>query len=202
MILKAEQIAERLETAESVSDPLIITPEPSIDKLKTSGSASIDLTLGTWFVALRGTRMSLLRITNNAQDPPHEFQLTKTYHVPFGDEFVLHPKSFVLGVTLEWVRLPKDLAAYIVGRSSWCRRGLIIATASGVHPGFTGCLTLEISNVGEIPIALMPGMAVCQLFIHQVLSTSDYVDRSLFVGKRKPILGTIEIDELARKLRP
>jgi dCTP deaminase len=198
MILKAEQIAERLETAESVSDPLIITPEPSIDKLKTSGSASIDLTLGTWFVALRGTRMSLLRITNNAQDPPHEFQLTKTYHVPFGDEFVLHPKSFVLGVTLEWVRLPKD----IVGRSSWCRRGLIIATASGVHPGFTGCLTLEISNVGEIPIALMPGMAVCQLFIHQVLSTSDYVDRSLFVGKRKPILGTIEIDELARKLRP
>ena len=111
------------------------------------------------------------------------------------------PRSFVLGVTLEWIRLPKDLAGYVTAKSSWGRRGLIIATATGVHPGFTGCLTLELSNVGEIPIAIKPGMTICQLFLHSVDdSGSEHTDRSRFVGMRKPILGEITQDEMARKL--
>src|SRR5262245_18868742 len=94
-------------------------------------------------------------------------QLNKTHYVRFGDKYILHPGSFVFGVTLEWLRLPGDLAAYVIGRSSWGRRGLIIATATGVHPGFKGCLTLALTNVGEIPIAIKPGMETCQLFLHR-----------------------------------
>ena len=105
----------------------------------------------------------------------------------------------MLGVTLEWVRFPTNLAAYVIGKSSWGRRGLIIATAAGVHPGFTGCLTLELSNVGEIPIAINPGIPICQLFLHKTTQT-DLVDKSTFVGLRQPALGKVELDEISRKL--
>ncbi len=118
---------------------------------------------------------------------------------PFGKEFILQPRGFVLGVTLEWVRLPSNLAGYVIGRSSWGRRGLIIATAAGVHPGFTGCLTLELSNVGEIPIAIKPGIPICQLFLHTTEQT-DLVDKSVFVGLRRPTLGKIDLDDVAKKL--
>ena len=115
------------------------------------------------------------------EDMPSEAELTKSYYVPFGEQFILHPGTFVLGVTLEWIRLPRDLAAYVIGRSSWGRYGLIIATATGVHPRFTGCLTLELSNVGEIPIKVKPGASICQLFVHQIESEEPvFFDPSLF----------------------
>src|SRR6266849_9594195 len=112
----------------------------------------------------------------------------------------MHPGNFVLRVTLEWIRLPKDMAAYVVGKSSWGRCGLIIATATGVHPGFKGCLTLELSNVGEIPIGIKPGIAICQLFLHDVSSSDEHVDASSFVGTRKPTLRPIKLDDFAKKL--
>jgi len=77
---------------------------------------------------------------------------------------------------------------------------LIIATATGVHPGFTGCLTLELFNSGEVPIALYPGMAISQFFMHTVATDSDKIDRSALAGRRRPFLGTIELDEIAVKL--
>jgi dCTP deaminase len=131
---------------------------------------------------------------------PSEANLVKSHYVSFGSRFILHPRNFVLGVTLEWIRLPSDLAAYVIGRSSWGRRGLIIATAAGVHPGFTGCLTLELTNVGEIPIAIKPGMTICQLFLHDVSSKSEEIDKSPFACSRRPRLGKITLDQVAAKL--
>ncbi|MEW5724531.1 MAG: hypothetical protein AB1896_15580, partial [Thermodesulfobacteriota bacterium] len=117
------------------------------------------------------------------------------------EAFVLHPKAFVLGITLEWFRLPANRAATVIGRSSWGRYGLIIATATGVHPGFTGCLALELSNIGEIPITIKPGTTICQIFVHKVESgKEELVDRSSFVGRRKPTLGVIELDKIAEAL--
>ena len=107
----------------------------------------------------------------------------------------------MLGVTIEWFRLPENRAAYVIGRSSWGRHGLIIATATGVHPGFTGCLTLELSNIGEIPITIQPGTAICQLFIQEAkIGEKERVDRSSFVGRRKPTLGVIKLDQIAEDL--
>lgn len=194
MILKAERIAELLRT--DTPDPLRIVPQPDLKEVETSGAASIDLRLGTWFVALRPARMPYLSTEESGTA-----QFTRHQYVRFGSEYYLHPGSFVLGVTLEWLRLPKNLAAYVIGKSSWGRRGLIIATATGVHPGFKGCLTLELSNVGEIPIAIKPGMTICQLCIHDVHgSGTEHIDKSRFVGLRRPTVGTIRLDAIAQKL--
>ncbi len=201
MILKADQIARELEKPTNKEDPLIITPQPNLVDLQKSGAASVDIRLGCWFLACRPSRTGLLDVYEKQSDAPNETKLTKSYYVPFGEGFVLHPKSFVLAITMEWIRLPADISAYVIGRSSWGRHGLIIATATGVHPGFTGCLTLELSNVGEIPIKVKPGTTICQIFIHQVESGApELVDRSSFIGRRKPTLGVIELDEIAVKL--
>ena len=199
MILKADRLASLLREGAKpeTPDPLVITPTlGSLDALAASGSGSIDLRLGTWFMTLRQARMGHLDI----DEPGGQSKLTKMHYVPFGDEYYLHPGNFVLSVTLEWIRLPKNLAAYVIGKSSWGRRGLIIATATGVHPGFKGCLTLELSNVGELPIAIKPGMTICQLFFHSVDTDADAVDRSLFIGLRRPALGRVAPDPIAKRL--
>jgi dCTP deaminase len=149
---------------------------------------------------LRQTRASLLDVGPTVSETLTAEALTKLHYVRFGDKFVLHPRSFVLGSTLEWIRMPKNVAGYVTSRSSWGRRGLIIATATGVHPGFTGCLTLELFNSGEIPIALYPGMGISQFFMHTVETNSERVDRSALAGRRRPFLGAIELDEFASKL--
>lgn len=200
MILKADRIAHLLKTGEPESDPLVITPKPKLDTFKNSGSGSIDLRLGCWFAVLRQTRAALLDVGPTVSEKLTAEALTKLHYVRFGDKFVLHPRAFVLGSTLEWIRLPKNIAGYVTSRSSWGRRGLIIATATGVHPGFTGCLTLELFNSGQVPIALYPGMAISQFFMHNVETNSDKVDRSALAGRRRPFLGAIELDEIAAKL--
>ena len=168
MILSASQVASRIVSTDKKhqSDPLVITPFPELEDLKKSGSASLDFRLGTWFTTMHQSKVPVLVVEDELSAAAHkanlnaeqlkileeflpsatsqaESNLTKMHYVPFGSRFILHPGNFVLGVTLEWIRLPKKLAGYVVGKSSWGRRGLIIATAAGVHPGFTGCLTLE-----------------------------------------------------------
>jgi len=198
MILKSEHIATLLKEGDKIGedDPLVISPQPDLEKLHASGSASVDLRLGTWFSSLRQARLSHLTMDEERLRP----QLTKSHYVRYGSEYYLHPNSFVLGITLEWIRLPTTMAAYVIGKSSLGRRGLIIATATGVHPGYTGCITLELTNVGEIPIAIKPGMRICQLFFHQVWKSAKNVDCSQFIGRRKPELGNIKSDTIAQKL--
>ena len=198
MILTGEAIASRLGDS---SDPLVITPQTvDLEKLKQSRSASINLRLGTWFLQLQQTKESGLQLLKKDEPAVEEPDLTRPFYRRFGSPFYLHPRAFLLGVTLEWIRLPRDLAGCLIGRSSWGRRGLIIATAAGVHPGFTGCLTLELTNVGEMPIEIRPGLEICQLFLHDTKGTGDKVDQSKLVGYRKPTLSKIEPDDIAEKL--
>ena len=205
MILKSHEIARKLLEPDS-ADPLVITPCPAKKEMLEGGTASVDLRLGTWIASLRQSRITHLDVSKAALDGPDsdkipgEGRLTRQYYVPFGERFILHPHHFILGATLEWIRLPKDIAGYVIGKSSWGRRGLIIATAVGVHPGFAGCLTLEISNLGEIPVAIRPGMKICQLFLHTASADSPATSRSAFVGQRKPRLGTVKVDPIADAL--
>jgi len=201
VILPANEIAQRLKDgAEGNEDPLVITPSPDLNALAKSGSGSIDLRLGTWFASLRPSTTTVLDVFEDI-GKNSRVRLTKESYIPFGKPFILHPRNFVLAVTLEWIRLPKDLAAYVVGKSSWGRRGLIIATATGIHPSFTGCLTLELANVGELPIAVYPGMQICQLFLHQMTSVNPETEASGFVAFGRPILGSLEPDTTAKRLR-
>ena len=94
---------------------------------------------------------------------------------PEGDNpFILHPGEFVLGSTLEVVSLPDDLAGRLEGKSSLGRLGLLThSTAGFIDPGFSGHITLELSNVATLPIKLFPGMKIGQLCIFRLSSPAD-----------------------------
>jgi len=120
--------------------------------------ASVDLRLGTSFRVFHNHRAAAIDL----REPPDNL----TEHVPISPDeaFVIHPGEFVLGVTEEWVSLPEDIVARIEGKSSLGRLGLIVhATAGFVDPGFSGTLTLEITNLTRIPIKLWPGLPIAQL---------------------------------------
>jgi len=109
------------------------------------------------------------------QDAQKQYQ--EEFVVPFRYGFILHPQSMILGSTFEFISLPNDIVASIEGRSSWARMGLMIATAVYVEPGFKGCITLELSNVSNIPIKLYPGMRIGQIIFSETSSPSKYENK-------------------------
>jgi dCTP deaminase len=176
---------------------IVPMPDGEIDNIEHSGESAIDLRLGRWFVALRQARIGQIRIMEAADSTE---QVAKTYFRPFGEDFVVHPGRFVLGITLEWISLPPDIGAYVTGKSSLGRRGLVIETAAGIHPGFSGCLALELANVGEVPLVINPGMRVAQMFPHATVGDAKS-SQSEFNGKRKPVLGHIARDGVFSALK-
>ena len=105
---------------------------------------------------------------------------------PEGDNpFLLHPGEFVLGSTLEVVSLPDDLAGRLEGKSSLGRLGLLThSTAGFIDPGFSGHITLELSNVATLPIKLFPGMKIGQLCVFRLSSPADHPYGSDKYGSR------------------
>jgi dCTP deaminase len=105
---------------------------------------------------------------------------------PDGDEpFILHPGEFVLGSTYELVTLPDDVAARLEGKSSLGRLGLLThSTAGFIDPGFSGHVTLELSNVATLPIKLWPGMKIGQLCFFRLSSPAEHPYGSAKYGSR------------------
>ena len=120
--------------------------------------ASVDLRLGPSFQVFHNYRVSAIDLADLPED------LTEPVTVADGEPFVIHPGEFVLGRTLERVRMPDDIVSRIEGKSSLGRLGLIVhATAGFVDPGFEGTLTLEITNLTRVPIKLYAGRPIAQL---------------------------------------
>ena len=119
------------------------------------------------------------RVFNNSKythiDPKLEMpDLTTEVEVPEDEPFVLHPGEFVLAATLEKFTLPNDLAGRLEGKSSLGRLGLLThSTAGFIDPGFSGHITLELSNVANLPITLWPGMKVGQLALFRMSSPAQ-----------------------------
>ncbi|GAA0427351.1 dCTP deaminase [Actinoplanes capillaceus] len=119
-------------------------------------------------------------------------ELTAAVEVEDGQPFVLHPGEFVLASTLEVVTLGQDLAARLEGKSSLGRLGLLThSTAGFIDPGFSGHVTLELSNVANLPIKLWPGMKIGQLCIFRLSSPAEHpygsdVYGSRYQGQRGP----------------
>ncbi len=191
MLLGYERLRSLLfdNPAEELKDRLIISPILEPEEQLRQDSASIDLRLGHHFRVAKRTKVSHL----DRQDIGYRERLQRhndEYFVQMGDFFVLHPRHFVMGETLEWVHLPRNLVGEVAGRSSWARDGLIIATATAIHPSYSGIVTLELTNLGEIPLYLYPGLSVCQLFLSEVASPIDSAPRlSTFVGATEPQSG-------------
>jgi dCTP deaminase len=117
-----------------------------------------------------------------AQDQP---DLTRLVEVTGEEPFVLHPGEFVLGATYELVTLPDDIAARLEGKSSLGRLGLLThSTAGFIDPGFSGHVTLELSNVATLPITLWPGMKIGQLCFFRLSSPAEHPYGSERYGSR------------------
>jgi dCTP deaminase len=169
MILSDKDIKIKLENKQIVIDPM-----PDLDKML--GTVSIDLRLGNEFIVYRTTSRPYIDV----KDPNTSVGLTEKITKPDSEAFVIHPRDFVLGSTLERIELPADLAGRLEGKSSLGRLGIVIhSTAGKVDPGFKGNLVLEITNIGTVPIMLYPGMRVCQLLFEQLSSptTKAYAER-------------------------
>jgi dCTP deaminase len=166
-VLSADEICARINRPLD-ENSLIITP--MLDRSAQIGKSSVDVRLGTEFIVAKHMRLPSLDPTDpEIRARIMEYQ-TKVYVAP-GKPLILQPQQFVLGSTLEYLRLPDDLAGLVIGRSSWGRLGLVIATASHVEPGFHGCLTLELVNLGGIPLSLYPCSRIGQLVLYTVSRT-------------------------------
>lgn len=148
--------------------------------------ASIDVRLDRGFRVFENHKYPVI---DPSQEQP---ELTRAVS-PKGDEpFVLHPGEFVLAATYERVTLPDDVAARLEGKSSLGRLGLLThSTAGFIDPGFDGHVTLELSNVATLPIALYPGMKIGQLCFFQLTSAAEKpyghgADGSRYQGQRGP----------------
>lgn len=133
---------------------------PELDWDLQLGPASFDLRLGYSFGVLdtRKTKVIDTRRMDTYNDVIQERKAEP------GEEIIIHPGEFVLGTTLETVDVPSDLVARIEGRSSYARLGIIPHAAAGyLDPGFTGQVTLEMQNLGNVPVAMYPEERVCQV---------------------------------------
>jgi dCTP deaminase len=141
--------------------------------------SSVDVRLDRFFRVFNNTRYTHI--------DPRQQQDDLTSLVETGDDepFVLHPGEFVLGSTYEAVDLPDDLAGRLEGKSSLGRLGLLThSTAGFIDPGFQGHITLELSNVANLPITLWPGMKIGQLCLFRLTSAAENPYGSRAAGSR------------------
>jgi len=137
-----------------------IQTESDYDVLSQIGPASIDFRLWHHFKVYKRSKIANI----DPRDPTTLDGMTEFFEIPMDDYFMLHPGQFVLGVTMEKIRVPYDLVCRCEGRSSLGRLGIVIhSTAGFIDPGFEGTITLEITNINEVPIKLYPGMRFGQL---------------------------------------
>ena len=166
-------LSDRDLVSEIKSENLALEPfEPALMQ-----PSSIDVRLDRFF-----------RVFNNhlyTHIDPAEQQDDLTAEVEADEAFVLHPGEFVLASTFEVVTLPDDVAARLEGKSSLGRLGLLThSTAGFIDPGFSGHVTLELSNVANLPIKLWPGMKIGQLCIFRLSSPAEHPYGSAVYGSR------------------
>ena len=159
MILSDRTIREEMAAGRIVIDPL---------GPKAVQPSSVDLRLDRRFRVFRNHTMGVIDVRRNLES------LTELVTVVDDEPFILHPGEFVLGSTLERVVIPTDLVGRLEGKSSLGRLGLLIhSTAGFVDAGWDGQLTLELSNVANLPITLYPGMKIGQISFLRMTTPAD-----------------------------
>src|SRR6476619_1886946 len=170
MVLSDGDIRAEIEAGRIVIDPYV--PE-------AVQPSSVDLHLDNRFRVFRNSRYPYIDVR---EEQP---ELTELVEVKGDEPFILHPGEFVLGSTLELVQLPNDLVARLEGKSSLGRLGLLIhSTAGYVDPGWEGNLTLELSNVANLPITLYDGMKIGQISFQRLSSPVEVAYGDARIGSR------------------
>ena len=141
--------------------------------------SSVDVRLDTFFRVFENHRYPHI---DPAEEQP---ELTREVQPQHGEPFILHPGEFVLASTYEVITLPDDVAGRLEGKSSLGRLGLLThSTAGFIDPGFSGHVTLELSNVATLPIKLWPGMKIGQLCLFRLSSPAEHPYGSAQYGSR------------------
>ena len=192
-ILSDKTIKEYLEEGKIVIDPL--KDEQQIQP------SSVDMRLCDEFKVFKVIRKPY--IDPKDEDDIAEYMESST--VPEGEAFIIHPNEFALATTQEYVKVPDDLVARVEGRSSMGRLGVTMhVTAGYVDPGFEGRITLEISNIGAMPVALYPGQRVCQLVFETMTTPAELPyghpkRNSKYMKQLKPESSRVKLDYELKK---
>ena len=188
-ILSDKDIKEHLKSGKIVINPLT-NPKVQIQP------SSVDLRIGREFKGFRIIRKPCI-------DPMDQSDLEsymESFYIDEGEPFIIHPGEFALATTYETIKLPNDLVARVEGRSSMGRLGVTMhVTAGYIDPGFHGKITLEISNIGKMPVALYTGQRVCQIVFETMTSPSEkpygHPDwDSKYMGQKSPVTSKIKHD--------
>ncbi len=185
MVLSDHTIKEELTKGRIVVEPLM---EGSIQP------ASVDVHLDRKILVFTNSRRPYIDVKQEVSD------LTDMVEIQDDHPFILHPGEFVLASTLEHISIPEDIVARLEGKSSLGRLGLLIhSTAGYVDPGWTGHLTLELSNVARLPITLYYGMKIGQMSFLRLTTPADnlYGSKALgskYQGQRVPTASRVHMD--------
>jgi dCTP deaminase len=177
MILSDVDIRKEIESGRIVIDPF----DPA-----SVQPSSVDLHVDDRFRVFANSRYPYIDVKKEMPG------LTEVVEVAEPEPFILHPGEFVLGSTLERVGIPDDMVARLEGKSSLGRLGLLIhSTAGYVDPGWDGYLTLELSNVANLPITIYPGMKIGQISFFRLTTPAERPygsaeTRSKYQGQRGP----------------
>ena len=170
VILSDRSIREEIAAGRIVIDPF------DEDCVQPS---SVDLKLGPYFRVFRNHTSRVIDVKENQED------LTELVQMPGEEAFILHPGEFVLGSTFETIGVPTDLVGQLNGKSSLGRLGLLIhSTAGWLDPGFNGHVTLELSNVANLPITLYPAMKIGQISFLKMTTEAEHPYGSKGTGSK------------------
>ena len=168
-VLSKIEISERL--IKSIDDPkkLVITPLLN----KNFDHDAVDLSLGCYFRSPAVSSIDCIRPYVDAEDYYPElvhklYRPEKNKQEVNNGAYILQPHHSVLASTFEYIKMPSDVSGQILTKSSWARVFISIASAPWIHPFFRGCLTLEITNLGNVPVALPIGKPIAQLVLMSV----------------------------------
>lgn len=193
-ILSGDEIMRRLYDPEPSRR---ISVCPLIDE-EIKGT-TIDLRLGTKFITAQKSeidKVDPLKISSNDIR-----RIQSKVEVEFGKTYFLHPGQLILASTFEYVSIPEDVCAFVTTRSSYGRLGLLTATAIYIHPGYKGCLTLEMVNYGDQPISLYPGLRIAQLIVCHAGRASAGALKSKYALATEPEFPKIHDDDDVKVLR-
>jgi len=168
MTLSREEITRRLNPTLTKPDEDRIVVTPLLDMNDQVGRVEIDLRLGSQFILFKEHFQGSLNPIELSESESYIESYQEEIVIPYRKKIVLHPGRFIVGSTLEYIALPRDIEAQVEGRSSWARLGLTVASATTVHPLYKGVVTLELCNNGTIPLELVPGVKIAQIIFRLV----------------------------------
>ena len=171
MILSDRSIKAYIRTGELIKP---VNKKLTIEKfLEAVGPASFDCRIGDEFKVPESNNVITRHPQSRIAKPIIDISKEIKYNSVIAKEYIIHPKSFVLATTEEYLKLPRDISGYVEGRSSIGRVGLFVQNAGYIDPGFEGQITLELFNANDYPVKIYAGRRMCQIVFFKLDKACD-----------------------------